>query len=97
MKPGKPRPDRQLRDDLIAFAYLMKDPRAESRQVEGDSSSKASLPGAASRAHRELASSSQGVKEAQPLPRPSLRVTLRSEQGRPSLIFHVNGNCVIEG
>ncbi len=44
MKPRKPRPDRQLRDDLIAFADLMKDPRTESRLVEGDSRSGAIDP-----------------------------------------------------
>jgi hypothetical protein len=39
MKPRKPHPDRQLRNDLIAFAYLMNNPRAESCLVECDSRS----------------------------------------------------------
>ena len=37
-------PDRQLRNDLIAFADLMKDPRAESSFVEGDGRSGAIDP-----------------------------------------------------
>lgn len=37
-------PDHQLRDDLIAFAYLVLDPRAESRLVERDGRSGAIDP-----------------------------------------------------